>query len=112
MQVMLLFARPAESFAQPADMAAWSSYMDALREAGVMRGGERLAAPAAATTVRIVNGRRVVQDGPFADSKEQLGGFVVIEVADMAAALEWAARCPGATDGGVEVRPVLPPPPK
>ena len=62
-----------------------------------------------ATTVRIRDGKRLVQDGPFADTKEQLGGYFVIEVPDLDAALEWAARAPSAACASVEVRPVLPP---
>jgi hypothetical protein len=110
MQAMLLFRRPPAAVGANADMGAWMAYMDALRAAGVMRGGERLGPPETATTLRLAAGRRLVQDGPFADTKEVLGGFVVIKVADMATALDWAARCPAAQDGAVEVRPVLPPP--
>jgi hypothetical protein len=65
--------------------------------------------PSAASTVRLRDGRRLLQDGPFADTKEQLGGYFVIDVDDLAAALEWAERCPSAVDGAVEVRPLLPP---
>jgi hypothetical protein len=57
--------------------------------------------------VRTSNGKRHVQDGPYADTKEQLGGFCLIDVADLSAALDWAARCPAAATGVVEVRPVL-----
>jgi hypothetical protein len=110
MRAMLLFARPPEATGAAADLGAWVAYMDAMAAAGVMRGGQRLASPETATTLRLTDGARHVQDGPYADSREQLGGFVVIEVPDMAAALDWAARCPGATDGAVEVRPLLPPP--
>ncbi len=63
--------------------------------------------PATATTVRLQAGKRLVQDGPVAATKEQLGGYVVIEVPDLDAALSWAARCPAASHGAVEVRPVL-----
>ncbi len=107
---MLIFARPPEAMGAAADLAAWMAYMDAMRQAGVMRGGQRLTSPETATTLRLKAGTRQVQDGPFADTHEQLGGFVVIEVPDMEAALAWAARCPGAVDGAVEVRPLLPPP--
>ncbi|WP_191083941.1 YciI family protein [Roseococcus microcysteis] len=110
MQAMLLFAQPPGRMGVAATLAAWTAYMDAMRTAGVMRGGQRLAAPDAATTLRLKDGVRHVQDGPYADSPEQLAGFVVIEVPDMAAAVEWAARCPGAIDGAVEIRPLLPPP--
>ena len=91
--------------------AAYTAYSRALAEAGVVRGGAGLTPPTAATTVRLRDGKRQVQDGPFADTKERLGGFFLIEVADLDKALEWAARCPAAATGSVEVRPTLPPPP-
>ena len=86
---------------------AWAAYTKALQEAGVMTGGHGLQPPATATTLRLRNSRREVQDGPFAETKEQLGGFYVIEVANLDAALDWAAKCPAAAYGTVEVRPVL-----
>ena len=75
-------------------------------EAGVLRGSNRLRGTAAATTVRLVDGKPQVLDGPFADSKEQLGGYYLIDAPDLDAALGWAARCPTASHGTVEVRPV------
>lgn len=89
--------------------ATWSAYIAALNEAGAMTGGNGLQPPSTATTVRVRNGKRLVQDGPFAETKELLGGFIVIEVPTLEQALDWAARCPAATTGSVEVRPVLPP---
>ena len=86
---------------------AYRSYTEALREAGVMVGGGVLQPTAVATTVRQRDGKRQVQDGPYAEAKEQLGGYVVIDVADLDRALEWAARCPAAASGAVEVRPNL-----
>jgi hypothetical protein len=80
-----------------------------MAQAGVIVRGDGLHGPQVATTVRVRDGKRMVQDGPFADTKEQLGGYFVIEVADLDAALEWAARAPSATYASVEVRPVLPP---
>ncbi len=91
--------------------AAYIAYSQALADAGVAAGGAGLQPPSVATTVRLRNGRRQVQDGPFADTKELLGGFFLIDVPDLAAALEWAARCPSSATGAVEVRPLLPPPP-
>jgi hypothetical protein len=91
--------------------AAYTAYSKALVEAGVAAGGAGLHAPAMATTVRLRDGKRQVQDGPFADTKELLGGLFMIDVPDMSAALDWAARCPASTTGSVEVRPMLPPPP-
>lgn len=86
---------------------AWSAYTQALIAAGVMRGGNALQPAASAATVRLRDGRRDVQDGPFADSKEQLGGYYVIDVPDLDTALAWAARSPAASTGAVEVRPVF-----
>ena len=87
--------------------AGWQAYSQALADSGVMRGGAPLQGPHSGTTVRTSNGKRHVQDGPYADTKEQLGGFCLIDVADLSAALDWAARCPAAATGVVEVRPVL-----
>jgi hypothetical protein len=86
---------------------AWAAYAQALRESGVMVGGNGLQLPHTGTTLRLQNGQRSIQDGPYADTKEQLGGYFVIDVADLDAALDWAARCPAATAGAVEIRPVL-----
>ncbi len=86
--------------------ASWRAYTEAIRSSGIVRGGVALQAPETATTVSLAAGRRQVQDGPFADTKEQLGGFFLIDVPDLDTALEWAARCPTAGNGRVEVRPV------
>jgi len=72
-----------------------------------MVGGTGLQPPPLATTIRLRDGKRQVQDGPFGDTKEQLGGYYVIEVPGLDQALDWAARCPSATNGSVEVRPNL-----
>ncbi len=77
-------------------------------EAGVYVGGDPLLPPETGTTVRVKDGKRQVQDGPFADTKEQLGGFTILELPSLDEALEWAARCPAASIGAVEVRPVAP----
>jgi hypothetical protein len=87
---------------------AYSAYGRALNEAKVAAGGQALQPSATSTTLKIRDGMRHVQDGPFADSKEQLGGFFIIDVPDLDAALEWAAKCPAAEFCAVEVRPVLP----
>jgi hypothetical protein len=86
---------------------AYRAYTEALRAAGVMVGGAGLEPPRAATTVRQSHGTRQVQDGPFAETKEQLGGYYVIDVPDLDKALEWAGRCPSTANGAVEVRPNL-----
>jgi hypothetical protein len=91
--------------------ASYTAYSKALIDAGVAAGGAGLHAPGSATTVRLRGGHRQVQDGPFADTKEMLGGLFMVNVPDLDAALEWAARCPASATGSVEVRPMLPPPP-
>jgi hypothetical protein len=90
-------------------MGAWMAYAQALIEAGILRGGTQLALPETATTLRTEGGKRVVHDGPYADTKEQLAGFFVIDVADLDAALEWAAKGPIAPGGAIEVRPAAGP---
>jgi hypothetical protein len=88
--------------------AAYGAYTEALKQAGVIRGGERLKPSAMATTVRIADGKTKVLNGPYAEAKEQLGGYYMIDVPDMDSALSWAARCPGASMGTIEVRPIWP----
>lgn len=88
--------------------AAYGAYSQALVQAGAMAGGERLQPTSTATTVRVSNGRTEVLDGPYADTKEQLGGYYMIEAKDLDEALSWAARCPGASHGAIELRPVWP----
>jgi hypothetical protein len=87
-------------------MAAYAAYTEAMQKAGVYIGGNRLQPTTTATTVRNPNGKASVLDGPFAETKEQLGGYYLIEAPDLDAALSWAARCPGAAQGAIEVRPV------
>lgn len=91
---------------QEQGMAAYSAFTEALTKAGVLKGANRLQPASTATTVRVANGKPQVLDGPYADSREQLGGYYLIEVSDLDAALSWAARCPAASHGIVEVRPV------
>jgi hypothetical protein len=87
---------------------AWRAYHKALEQAGAFVAGDPLEVPETGTTVRIKDGKRSVQDGPYADTKEQLGGFTILELPSLDAALEWAARCPAASYGAVEVRPLAP----
>ena len=87
-------------------MAAYKAYTEAMKKAGVYLGGNRLKPTTTATTVRASNGKTSVSDGPFAETKEQLGGYYLIDAPDADAALSWAARCPGAAHGSIEVRPV------
>lgn len=97
----------AMSAAQKAEgMAAYGAYTEALQKAGAMRGGSRLRPAESATTVRVKSGKTEVLNGPYAETREQLGGYYLIDVKDLDAALSWAARCPGASHGTVEVRPL------
>jgi hypothetical protein len=94
---------------QPPDhpyVAAWRAFHKAVVDSGVFVGGVPLKLNDSSTTVRLEQGRRRVQDGPFVEAKEQLGGFCILEVPDLDAALDWAARCPAAAYGAVEVRRV------
>src|SRR4051812_41788317 len=77
-------------------MGAYGAYTEAMKKAGVFISGERLHRSADATTVRVEKGKTKVLNGPYAETKEQLGGFYMIEAADLDAALSWASRCPGA----------------
>ena len=97
----------ASSVATAADGEVWGACTRALVDAGVLVGGEALHPSHTATTIRMTDGVRTVQDGPYAATKEQPGGFYVIDVPDLDTALEWAARNPAASRGAVEVRPVV-----
>lgn len=90
----------------------WNAFIGAMTQAGIVVKGDGLRGPEQATTLRIRDGRRVVQDGPFADAKEALGGYFVIEVPDLDTALDWAAKAPCVHGGSVEIRPVLVMPPR
>ena len=110
---ILVYETPAE-FAEREDPAtagaywgAYTAYNTALAQASAVTGGAGLTPPHAATTVRIRNGKRAVADGPYSDTKEQLGGFFLLTAESLDAALDWAAKCPAAMRGAVEVRPVL-----
>jgi hypothetical protein len=85
---------------------AWRAYHRAMLDAGIFVGGKPLDTPETGTTVRLRDNKRQIQDGPYANTKEQLGGFTLLELPSLDAALEWAARCPAASYGAVEVRPI------
>jgi len=87
-------------------VAAYAAYTEAMAKAGALLASQRLRPTTTASSVRVRNGKTEVLDGPYAESKEQLGGYYMIDVADLDAALSWAARCPGAQRGTIEVRPV------
>jgi hypothetical protein len=91
---------------QQQGVAAYGAYTEALKSAGVLVGSNRLRPSSTATTVRTANGKTQVLDGPFAESKEQLAGYYLINVQDLDAAMLWAGRCPAAQHGIVEVRAV------
>ncbi|MEA2279126.1 MAG: hypothetical protein QOI62_1326 [Solirubrobacteraceae bacterium] len=110
--MLLIYADPSKGPAEgspeaEAEFKEWFAYSQSLQDAGIMEDGQPLQPPAAATTVSRRNGDRVVTDGPFADTKEWLGGYFVIDVPDLDAALEHAARMPNIGYGTVEVRPVM-----
>lgn len=110
---MLIYESPGafkarKSDGQDAYTGAWRAYHKALVEAGAFVGGDPLEVPETGTTIKIRDGKRRVQDGPYADTKEQLGGFTIVELPSLDEALEWAARCPAAAYGAVEVRPLAP----
>jgi hypothetical protein len=109
----LIYETPQDFAARAGDqttpyVAAWRAYYRTLVDAGAYVGGEPLQPAGTAATVRHRDGDRHVQDGPYAEAKEQLGGFMVVDFPSLDAALEWAARCPAAATGAVEVRPLAP----
>jgi len=115
MQYMIIFREPQSEFDKredPSQMGdywgAWGAYIGAMREAGIIVNGDGLLPPSTATIVSTRDGTRMIEDGPFPDVKEQLGGYFVIAVADLDAAIDWAGRAPAAESGSVEVRPVMP----
>jgi hypothetical protein len=111
--MLLLFSDPTQGPPQDspeaqAEWQAWGTYTQGLKDAGAFVSGEPLEPPSTATTVAVRDGERVVTDGPFAETKEWLGGYYVIEAPDLDAALDHASRIPNVTYGHVEVRPVMP----
>ena len=109
--LLMIYASEAQEHAMsPEDtgklMQAYGAYSEALVKAGAMQGGERLRPSTDATSVKVRGGKTEVLNGPYAETREQLGGYYLIETKDLDAALAWAARCPGASHGTVEVRPV------
>ena len=90
-----------------AEMQQWFDYTEALESAGKHLGGEALNPTATATTVQVRDGKTITSDGPFAETKETLGGFYLIEAANLDEAIEWAAKIPSAPRGSVEIRPIM-----
>jgi hypothetical protein len=99
------YARMSEAESQ-ADMAKWWEYDSAIKGAGAASSGEALQPTSTATTVRDDGGKPIVTDGPFAETKEQLGGYYILDVENLDAAIEWAHKCPGAKSGSIELRPI------
>ena len=113
MKVMLLANEAPEDFGLrdnqekfDAYMGEWYAFGSALRNAGVMNESAALEPPSTATVISVRGGVRKVEDGPFPDTKEQLGGFCIIDVENMDQAVDWAAKCPAVKNGHVDVRPV------
>ena len=102
------FARRASESENEPNIGAWRVYYRSMVDAGIYVAGDPLHLPEMGTTVRIKAGKRAIQDGPYADTKEQLAGFIILELPTLDAAIEWASRCPAATYGAVEVRPLAP----
>jgi hypothetical protein len=88
-------------------MAAYEAFGREVSEAGAMLGGEGLQPSSTATTVQVRGGETLTSDGPFADTREQLGGYYLLECRDLDEAIGWAAKIPGAQNGTIEVRPVM-----
>ncbi len=113
MEYMLLFHLPATELERTLDDPAsadywesWYAYMGTIYSAGIVTSGHGLQPPSTATMVRFRDGQREVLDGPFAETKELLGGYLIIEVPSLDEALTWAARSPSSSTGSTEVRPV------
>lgn len=90
-----------------AEMQQWFSFSAELAEAGAMLGGEALQPTEAATNVKVREGKTITADGPFAETKEALGGFYLIDVEDLDAAVAWAEKIPNVGYGTVEIRPLM-----
>lgn len=111
MRYMLLMHYPEASAetigaeAMEAGRREFAAYAATLEQAGVLLAGQVLAPSSASTTVRLRDGELLVQDGPFADTKDQLGGIILVDVPDLDAAIGWARRAPSVAWGAVEVRP-------
>ncbi|HET9441184.1 MAG TPA: YciI family protein [Longimicrobiales bacterium] len=105
--LILIYENEATTTHDEAEFQKWMQYTDDLKASGCYLGGEALHPTSSATTVRVKNGKRVVTDGPFAETKEQLGGFYLVDCKDLDEALKWAEKIPSADRGPVEVRPIM-----
>ncbi len=109
--LLSIYSSEAEENAMPPEeigriLQAYGAYTEALTKSGAMLGAERLRPTSDATSVRVRGGKTEVLNGPYADTREQLGGYYLIDVPDLDAALAWAARCPTSSYGTIEVRPI------
>jgi hypothetical protein len=110
MRYLLLIYSPSEGLSPEeaqAQMPRWFAYTEELQKSGLMLAGEALQGAETATTVRVREGETLVTDGPFAETKELLGGFYMIDAPDLRTAQEWAAKMPNIGYGSVEVRPIM-----
>lgn len=115
--IMLIYWTEAEAAQIPqdermAEMKEYFAFTDEVRDKGIYQIGEPLESTATATTVRVRDGNRLTTDGPFAETKEQLGGFYILDCEDLDQALEYAAKIPSARYGSIEVRPIMSLPPR
>jgi hypothetical protein len=101
------YTEPPTEAQQAAEIEAYDAFTEHVRSRGAMKAGEALHPSSSATTVRVRDGRTISTDGPFAETKEVLGGFYIVEAADLDEAIGYAARIPGAASGSIEVRPVF-----
>jgi len=109
--LLMIYAEEAQENAKSPEemgklMQAYGAYTEALAKAGVLVAGQRLRPVTDATSVRVKNGKNEVLNGPYAETREQLGGYYMIDVPDLDAAITWAARCPSSSFGTIEVRPL------
>jgi hypothetical protein len=105
--LILIYENEATAPQDEAEFGKWMDYTERLKASGCYLGGEALMPTSTATSVRLKNGKRVTTDGPFAETKEQLGGFYMVNCKDLDEALKWAEQIPSAGRGPVEVRPIM-----
>jgi hypothetical protein len=105
--LILIYENEATTPQDDGEFQKWMEYTEKLRSSGAFLGGEALQPTSTATTVRVKDGKVLTTDGPFAETKEQLGGFYMVECGDLDEALKWAAEIPSAGRGPVEVRPIM-----
>lgn len=105
--LILIYENEATTPQDDAEFGKWMDYTERLKASGCLRGGEALQPTSTATTVRKQGGKVITTDGPFAETKEQLGGYYLVDCKDLDEAIKWAAEIPSAGRGPVEVRPIM-----